>query len=138
MVNLFMVGFQRLIVAFSLILHSAFAAPLVNVEAVSEYGWRAAQLTTGVGLPINQIHSWHLMITDGNGIAVDCRPQQVSGGMPAHRHGLPTQPQWQQGEKVGRYQIDGLKFQMPGLWQVILLCKDGRERNHEFTFDFML
>lgn len=127
-------------IVLGLFLHNAFATPLMKIEAVSEFGWLAqnVQPTTELELPINQIHSWHLMITDGNGIAADCSPQQVSGGMPAHRHGLPTQPQWHRDTEAGRYRVDGLKFQMPGLWQVIVSCKDDRERNHEFIFEFML
>ncbi|PSU35697.1 FixH family protein [Photobacterium lutimaris] len=131
---------QRLIILFGLTLHNAFATPSVKLEAVSEFGWLAqsVQPATELQVPINQIHSWHLQITGKKGKAADCRPQQVSGGMPAHRHGLPTQPQWHQDIKAGWYRIDGLKFQMPGAWQVILSCKDDRERNHEFIFEFML
>lgn len=40
----------------------------------------------------------------------------VSGGMPAHQHGLPTAPKavWSEDEKS--YLIKGLKFSMPGEW----------------------
>ena len=42
----------------------------------------------------------------------------VDGGMPAHRHGLPTQPQAAPGDAPGQYRIEGVRFQMPGEWVV--------------------
>ena len=40
----------------------------------------------------------------------------ISGGMPAHQHGLPTTPKivWSKEKQV--YLIKGLKFSMPGDW----------------------
>lgn len=40
----------------------------------------------------------------------------LTGGMPAHHHGLPTSPvvSWSDTENV--YKIKGLKFSMPGDW----------------------
>lgn len=126
------------LVVFLFIFCNLSATASESTEVVSEFGWRAQSVEGYVGLPINQIHSWNLQITDAAGNPTDCFPQQVRGGMPAHRHGLPTQPQWHQEREVGNYRIDGLKFQMPGLWQVIFSCKDDRERTHEFIFEFML
>jgi hypothetical protein len=42
----------------------------------------------------------------------------VDGGMPQHGHGLPTQPQVTQNLGGGDYLVEGLKFQMPGWWEV--------------------
>ncbi|MCQ1058099.1 hypothetical protein LRP52_10545 [Photobacterium sp. ZSDE20] len=133
-----MIWSPSFIIFFSVFFHNAFAKSPENNEAVSEFGWMAQRVQQAEDLPLNQIHSWQLMITDDKGVAMNCSPQPVRGGMPAHRHGLPTQPQWHHGKEAGSYRIDGLKFQMPGLWQVVFSCKDDRERDHEFTFEFIL
>ena len=40
---------------------------------------------------------------------------QMEGGMPGHGHGLPTSPILSL-QEAGTYQIDGLKYNMPGNW----------------------
>lgn len=40
----------------------------------------------------------------------------LSGGMPAHQHGLPTTPKLVWSEEKQIYLIKGLKFSMPGEW----------------------
>ena len=43
---------------------------------------------------------------------------QVSGDMPEHRHGMPTQPQVTQNLGGGDYLVEGMRFQMGGWWAV--------------------
>ena len=45
----------------------------------------------------------------------------IEGGMPEHHHGLPTAPKisWNYDKKY--YNINGLKFSMPGAWQLTFL-----------------
>jgi hypothetical protein len=38
--------------------------------------------------------------------------------MPAHGHGLPTQPYLREALGNGRYVVDGMKFNMGGYWVV--------------------
>lgn len=40
---------------------------------------------------------------------------QMEGGMPGHGHGLPTSPVLSL-QETGTYQIEGLKYNMPGNW----------------------
>ena len=42
----------------------------------------------------------------------------LGGGMPAHHHGLPTKPVVIWSNKSHAYQIQGLKFSMPGAWEL--------------------
>ena len=42
----------------------------------------------------------------------------VDGGMPQHGHGLPTKPRVTQDLGAGRYQVEGLKFNMGGWWEL--------------------
>ena len=69
-------------------------------------------------LAINQIHSWTLHVETADGQPVEDATIVVDGGMPQHGHGLPTQPQVTQNLGGGDYLVEGLKFQMPGWWEV--------------------
>lgn len=42
----------------------------------------------------------------------------IDGGMKAHGHGLPTVPSLSPTAKAGHYQLEGLKYSMPGAWTV--------------------
>lgn len=68
-------------------------------------------------LPLNRIHSWILHVEALDGKHVEKAEISVFGGMPAHTHGLPTQPQVTEiGD--GDYLVEGLKFSMTGMWQL--------------------
>jgi hypothetical protein len=69
-------------------------------------------------IAINEIHSWTLHVETADGRPVDNGDIRVDGGMPQHGHGLPTQPQVTQNLGNGDYLVEGLKFQMPGWWEV--------------------
>ena len=69
-------------------------------------------------IAINQIHSWTLHVETASGKPVDNAEITVDGGMPQHGHGLPTSPQVTQNLGNGDYLVEGLKFQMPGWWEV--------------------
>ncbi|MFT7221588.1 MAG: hypothetical protein ACI8Z1_003210 [Candidatus Azotimanducaceae bacterium] len=42
----------------------------------------------------------------------------VDGGMPEHRHGLPTAPLVRPGENDCEYLVEGLRFHMAGRWEL--------------------
>ena len=73
-------------------------------------------------LPLNQIHSWILHVETLDGKPVDNAMIVVSGGMPAHKHGLPTQPAVT-GLGGGEYLVEGVKFTMTGLWEMEFLIQ---------------
>lgn len=59
----------------------------------------------------------------------------VDGGMPAHGHGLPTEPQAVPTSTTGEYRIDGLKYSMPGEWVLgFLLHADAVQDKVVFKF----
>lgn len=68
-------------------------------------------------VPLNQIHRWVLHIEDQDGQPVENAIVLVDGGMPAHNHGLPTQPA---ATEIGNgdYLVEGIKFSMTGLWEM--------------------
>ena len=69
-------------------------------------------------LPLNRIHGWTAHITTSEGRIVDDAMVMVYGGMPEHKHGFPSKPEVTANLGNGRYRIDGVKFNMPGRWEI--------------------
>jgi len=69
-------------------------------------------------LQINRLHAWILHIEDAAGKPVPGAHIEVSGGMPAHNHGLPTIPRVTKELPGGDYRLDGLRFHMAGNWEL--------------------
>ena len=72
-----------------------------------------------VPIEINRMHSWTLNVTRG-GEPVEDADITVSGGMPAHDHGMPTRPRVSAELGAGRYRLEGMRFHMNGAWEVVL------------------
>ena len=68
---------------------------------------------------INQLHSWTLHLQTADGAPVEGATITVSGSMPAHSHGMPTNPQVTADLGGGNYRVEGIQFQMGGEWEVI-------------------
>jgi hypothetical protein len=59
-----------------------------------------------------------IQVADQNGKGVEGLAITVDGGMPQHGHGLPTKPRVTGELGNGRYQVEGLKFNMGGWWEL--------------------
>ena len=111
------------LIGFFLVLFMSFAAT-VNaaddslVSATTEsIHFRASYKSKVEPLPLNRIHSWVLHIETLDSKPVEKAEIAVYGGMPAHKHGLPTEPQVSEiGD--GDYLVEGIKFSMNGSWQL--------------------
>ena len=68
-------------------------------------------------IPLNKIHRWVLHVEDINGKPIEKATVSIDGGMPAHNHGLPTQP-IATNIGNGNYLVEGIKFSMTGLWEM--------------------
>ncbi|MBW7884236.1 MAG: FixH family protein [Caldilineaceae bacterium] len=86
---------------------------------------------------INKIHTWRLHIETADGLPVENATIVISGGMPEHNHGMPTQPQVTANLGDGDYQVEGMKFQMPGWWTVTFVIDDGATQD-SVTFNLRL
>ncbi len=75
-------------------------------------------------LLINAIHSWTLHIETAAGEIVENAEIRIHGGMPAHKHGYPTTPRVKQYLGNGDYLIEGIKFSMPGQWEMRINIKE--------------
>ena len=70
-------------------------------------------------LVINRIHTWHIRILDAQGAYLPAQ-LNLSGGMPEHDHGMPTAPQITGQLENGDYLLEGMRFHMPGAWQLLI------------------
>jgi hypothetical protein len=87
-------------------------------------------------IPVRRMHSWTVVLTTAQGKPVDEARITVSGGMPQHGHGLPTQPTVSP-QANGRYLVEGVKFNMGGWWTVTLHI-DGAAGADDVTFNLSL
>jgi len=77
-------------------------------------------------IEINRIHSWTLSISS-DGEPVTGAELTISGGMPAHDHGMPTRPRVTEELGNGEYRLEGMRFHMGGDWEVSIEIKaDGK------------
>ncbi len=85
----------------------------------------------------NTIHAWRLTLKDAAGNPVSGAEIKADGGMPQHNHGLPTRPEVTPGAEPGQYLIRGLRFHMPGWWELRLDVAAGAQHD-SLTFNLML
>jgi hypothetical protein len=68
-------------------------------------------------IEINQMHNWIVHITS-NGEPVSKATLAITGGMPAHDHGMPTRPRVTEELGDGKYRLGGMRFHMQGDWEI--------------------
>lgn len=90
------------------------------MEAASAAGHYAVEIEVTEPPALNVMQSWIIVVLDAQGAPVEHANIGVSGGMPAHGHGLPTAPEVTEELGGGRYRLDGIKFNMMGRWVVDL------------------
>ena len=88
-------------------------------------------------LEINRIHSWKLVIHDAAGNLLSGAELTLTGGMPDHDHGIPTLPQFTERADAGVYSLQGIRFHMPGKWQIVLSITNAGE-TERVLIDFQL
>jgi hypothetical protein len=86
---------------------------------------------------INKMHAWEMQVRSPNGEPVSGARIVVGGGMPQHGHGFPSQPRVTRELGDGRYLIEGMKFSMPGWWEIKLKV-DAPPGTDEVTFNTVI
>lgn len=76
-------------------------------------------------ITINQIHRWVLRVETSRGEPVSNALITMQGGMPEHDHGLPTSPRSRPAAEDGDYLLEGIRFHMPGYWELTVSIKAG-------------
>ena len=86
---------------------------------------------------VGKMHVWTVQLQTATGKPVTEADIAITGGMPQHGHGLPTAPQVTKNLGDGRYQIEGVKFNMSGWWTFKLDVK-GTAGGDAVTFNLVL
>lgn len=99
------------------------------MAAAAAKQWRArsaaARYLVSVGpenqdIPISRLHRWRLILHDAAGKPVRGARIKIGGGMREHGHGLATRPEIEETNRPGEYRIEGMRFNMPGKWQLVI------------------
>lgn len=110
-----------------------------SLNRVTDHGVFHVQLeSTRRPIPLWRVHQWTARVTDASGQPVSGATVVVGGGMPDHRHGLPTAPRASATTAPGGYVIDGVKFSMPGWWVLTLAVRGPDGRSDTVTFNLIL
>ena len=105
----------------------------------TDQGLFNAQISSDANpIPMRRIHTWTIQLADRSGRPVDGAAIGVSGGMPDHGHGLPTQPQVSTTDTPGRYKINGVRFSMTGWWVLNLAIRTPDGHVDTVTFNVTL
>jgi hypothetical protein len=80
-------------------------------------GRYVATLEPAKPLRPRQMQTVRITVRDAEGRAIDEAQISIDGGMPQHGHGLPTRPRVTRNLGDGRYEIEGVRFNMGGWWE---------------------
>ncbi len=69
-------------------------------------------------LRVRRMQSAKLVVRTADRAPVEGARITIDGGMPEHGHGLPTEPRVTRALGAGVYQVEGLKFNMGGWWEL--------------------
>ena len=86
---------------------------------------------------IGVFQPWVVVVRDLQGNPVYPARITIDGGMPAHAHGLPTQPKVTRYLENGEYLIEGVRFNMAGdwVWRLRIETPAGRD---DVRFDMLI
>ena len=110
----------------------------LSLSKPTAQGFYTASIEPGLSpVTVGTMHSWTVQFSTREGKPVDRARIAVDGGMPQHGHGLPTEPEVTADLGDGRYQVEGMKFNMPGWW-VVNFSVDGPAGPDTVTFNLVL
>lgn len=71
-------------------------------------------------VPTNRFQAWSIAVTAADGKPLSEAALAVSASMPQHGHGMLVQPRVSRQPGSGKFRVEGLKFHMPGYWEMNL------------------
>lgn len=118
---------RKLIVILSLLTWSAFS-PAEEDSWLTRSGYYRVNFSSELSpIVINRIHAWVFHLETPTGEPVTGATITVTGGMPLHNHGLPTDPRMTAELGGGDYRFEGVRFHMNGDWELLVTIDvDGR------------
>ena len=105
-------------VLLALLASSAGAQPAASSWVSQDGLYRLSYVSALSPIVINRIHRWTLRVQTIDGEPVVGARFRIRGGMPAHDHGLPTQPRVTKELGPGEYLLEGMRFHMTGEWEI--------------------
>lgn len=99
--------------------------------------FRATYSSDPEAIPLNKMISWKLKVETAEGQPVKDAEIAVTGDMPEHGHGLPTEPKVTKNFGDGAYLVEGIKFSMPGWWTMSFAIRAGGKTD-SVTFNLQL
>ena len=109
-----------------------------RVQATEQAQFRVRLQRDAMPVPLRRMHTWRIHLTDASGHPISGAVVRVGGGMPEHRHGLPTQPRVTATSTPGEYLMSGVRFSMRGRWVLTLRISAEDGRSDVVTFSFVL
>ncbi len=110
----------------------------LSLRKATEAGLYVASLSPEAEpIAVGPMHAWTLTVQGPDGAPVEKARITVDGGMPQHGHGLPSSPAVTQALGEGRYLIEGMKFNMPGWWEIDVAI-EGPAGADTITFNLVL
>ena len=116
--------------------------PEVNIEHLKYHGkenavtiyseekkYKVTLYSNSTPVKTGKIHDWTLKVSTPDGEALDKVKIYLHGGMPVHRHGFPTRPRIKKTSGKGVYLVSGVKFSMPGAWEMRFNIKERNKRD---------
>ena len=100
-----------------------------DLEASTDSGVSIQVFSQLSPFQINQMHSWTIRLLDSDNSPLTGASIEVTGGMPDHDHGLPTQPQITDEVDEGVYLLEGVRFHMQGRWEITITVRSGGEES---------
>ena len=85
---------------------------------LSSGGLYSATLDPVQPIRVRRMQTMRVQVSDATGRPIEGAAITVDGGMPQHGHGLPTQPKVTRSLGYGVYEVEGVKFNMGGWWEV--------------------
>jgi len=110
----------------------------LRLEGITDNGMFMISLYPEKGnAPIGDHHNWVIEVKDNDGEIVKDALFNISGGMEAHGHGLPSQPIVTKYLGEGHYLIEGMLFNMAGDWSLFVIVQQG-DKGDRKQFDMTL
>ena len=113
------------------------AADSLEIQETENGLFRVSAVSRLDPVVINETHAWTLHIETADGSPLTDAEIQIDGGMPEHNHGFPTAPRVTENLGGGDYLLEGMRFNMGGVWVLTIEISSGGQSDTA-TFEFEL
>ncbi len=113
------------------------AADSLETQVTENGQFRVSAVSQLNPVVIKETHAWTLHVETADGSPVTDAEIAIKGGMPEHNHGFPTAPRVTENLGEGDYLLEGMRFNMGGVWVLTLEVSSGGQSD-TVTFEFEL